>query len=291
MKDRYKLIKGYQDNDSYRASMIELAKKTFGLDFEGWYQLGYWKENYIPYAIIDGDQVLANVSVSPMKFIHGDRTWNVIQIGTVMTEESYRGQGLSRILMEAIEKDYDGIVDGAFLFANDSVVTFYPKFGYRKEKEYKYSKKVQIDIERTAKQVLINSDESRINLEAAIHASLAQSDLWLSNQMELTMFYVTSFMEDKVYYVESQEAFVISELEGSTLELLGVFASREVDLDQIIQAFGNEVKEVVLGFVPFNKEGFEKEELLKDDSTFFVKGDCFKVMEQDGLRIAELAHT
>lgn len=52
-------IKGYQKDDKLRESYHELSQKIFGLNFEDWYQNGYWKENYIPYSIV-------NVSVLPI---------------------------------------------------------------------------------------------------------------------------------------------------------------------------------------------------------------------------------
>lgn len=59
-----------------------------------------------------------------------------------MTAEPYRKQGLIREIMQEIDKDYGEKADGFYLFANDSVLDFYPKFGYRKAKEYQYSKAV-----------------------------------------------------------------------------------------------------------------------------------------------------
>ncbi len=50
-------IKDYAANDLLRKSLNELAVKTFGLDFEDWYQNGYWGDNYIPYSFLDSRQV------------------------------------------------------------------------------------------------------------------------------------------------------------------------------------------------------------------------------------------
>ena len=39
-------------NDSYlRRSFFQLAKNTFDLSFEQWYQNGYWTDSYIPYVL------------------------------------------------------------------------------------------------------------------------------------------------------------------------------------------------------------------------------------------------
>ena len=97
------ILKDYRENAELRHSFNELAKKTFGLNFEDWYQNGYWTDKYNPHSI---------------------------QLGTVMTDEAYRNRGLIRLIMEDIEKEYADKADGMYLFANDSVLSFYPKFGF-----------------------------------------------------------------------------------------------------------------------------------------------------------------
>lgn len=47
------MVKNYKENEALRLSFNGLAGKTFGLDFEDWYQNGFWKENYIPYSIVE----------------------------------------------------------------------------------------------------------------------------------------------------------------------------------------------------------------------------------------------
>ena len=62
------VIKNYRDNAQLRASFNELAKKTFWIDFEDWYQNGYWTDLYNPYSIIMDGRVVANVSVNRTDF-------------------------------------------------------------------------------------------------------------------------------------------------------------------------------------------------------------------------------
>lgn len=130
------IIKNYRDNENLRHSFNELAEQTFGLSFEGWYRSGYWRENYIPYSIVDADRVVANVSVNITDMRMEGKLRRLIQLGTVMTEESCRNQGLIRRLMQEIEADYGARADGMYLFANDGVLDFYPRFGFRPVKEY-----------------------------------------------------------------------------------------------------------------------------------------------------------
>ena len=58
------IIKKYRDKEELRKSFNELAKKTFGLNFEDWYQNGFWGDNYNPYSIVMDGRIVANVSVN-----------------------------------------------------------------------------------------------------------------------------------------------------------------------------------------------------------------------------------
>lgn len=116
------LIKNYRDNETLRKSFHALAMKTYGLDFEDWYENGYWGEAYTPYSIVEAGRIVANVSVNTTDFILDGSRKHFIQLGTVMTDEAYRKRGYGRRLMEEVEKDYAGKTDGIYLFANDSVL-------------------------------------------------------------------------------------------------------------------------------------------------------------------------
>jgi len=90
MKNEYSFQKNYKDNNILRTSFNELSKQVYKLNFEDWYQNGYWGEDYVPYSIIDKDKIVANVSVNIMNFNYDGRIKYFIQLGTVMTVDSYR---------------------------------------------------------------------------------------------------------------------------------------------------------------------------------------------------------
>ena len=125
------ILKGYRDDDTLRGSFDRLARRTFDLTFEDWYQNGFWGDDYIPYSVVIDGAVAANVSVNRTNFVLDGETKRFIQLGTVMTDERYRNRGLIRRLMTEIDRDFAGQADGVYLFANDSVLDFYPKFGFR----------------------------------------------------------------------------------------------------------------------------------------------------------------
>lgn len=291
MEKNYKFLKAYQDNDVIRKSFNGLARTIFGLDFEDWYQNGYWKNKYIPYSFLDGDRVIANVSVSPMKFIHNGTVRNYIQLGTVMTSESHRNQGLIRELIREIEWDFMDKVDGYFLFANDQVLNFYTKFGYQSEKEYSWSKEMNIYTEMTAQNVPMGGMEDWKCFEKFMESSNVQSSLWMQENVELIMFYTTSFLSKNVYMVESQNAFVIAEVQNGVLFLHQIFSPQKIYINEIASAFGKDVKKVILGFSPLETEDFKLEEITEQDTTLFVKGSLTGTIEKFHQRIPTLSHT
>lgn len=289
MKDTYVFVKDYKDDNILRKSLNDLAEKTFGINFEGWYQSGYWREKYIPYSIIENEKVVSNISVNLMNFICDETVKHYIQLGTVMTDINHRNMGLSRYLIEMIIKEYKNKVDGIYLFANDSVLDFYPKFEFTKNTEYQYSKSVEINTPKSVIQIAMSNDEDWNKLEKAIQTNAYNGQFEMDN-IGLIMFYIISFMKDNVYFIEGFKAYVIAEVKNNTLLIHNIFSEEKVEVDNIISAFGEEINQVILGFTPNNKSGYIKQELNKEDSTLFVRGNGLIDFKDDKKMFPILSH-
>lgn len=312
MTEDFKIIKDYRQDEPLRNSFNTLSKSTFGLDFEDWYRNGYWTDKYNPYSIVMDNEVVANVSVNRMEFESHGKTRKYLQLGTVMTDPKYRHQGLIRRLMLEIEKDYLGKVDGIYLFANDSVAGFYPKFGYRVGTEYRYTQEISrpigadgaaqtspaqedphtlpVQVVTPARPVPMNSKEDRAILEEAIDHSAGNSAFDMKNNKELIMFYVTKFMQSSVYFVESECAYVIAEPEEAELFLHAIYSPEPVYASRVIEAFGEGIRKLTFGFAPLNHKNCQIEELHEENTTLFVKGRGFDWLEQKKYMFPTLSH-
>lgn len=297
MKEQFEVIKSYKQDELLRNSFNQLASDIFGLSFENWYQNGYWTDKYNPYSIVIEDKVVANVSVNKMEFMINGKIEKYLQLGTVMTDKRYRNKGLIKRIMQEIEKDYIDIVDGIYLFANDSVVEFYPKFGFRKSTEYQYSKVIskklnEIDkaMDKHVRQVQMSNKEEWLLLEKSMESSAINCAFEMINNKELIMFYVTQFMQSNVYYVEDENAYVIAEIDEGELLLHNIFSDKVVNMDKVIEAFGDNIEKVVLGFKPLIHDGYQVEKLCKEDTTLFMKGKCFDLLEQEEIIFPTLSH-
>lgn len=288
------VIKNYRNNTALRQSFNELAVKTFGINFEDWYKNGYWTDNYNPYSIVMDGKVVSNVSVNHMNFLWRGKRKFFIQLGTVMTDEAYRNRGLLRQIMEEVERDYVTKADGFFLFANDSVLDFYPKFGFEKSIEYQCTKTIASGVstvkERTIEQVPMHDKGAWTLLENAIQTSIPCGSFEMVDNSGLILFYITKYMQENVFYHQEQEAYVIAEAEGSDLLIYNIFAPRPVEISQIVSAFGDSIRQVRLGFTPKNCSEYTISPLKEEDCTLFLKGGGFDGFESERLMFPLLAH-
>ena len=282
------IIHGYRADKQLRDSFNRLAEQTFGLNFEGWYQNGFWGENYDPHSIVIDGEVVSNVSVNRTDLVFGGRRYHILQLGTVMTAPEYRGRGLNRAIMEYIEREYAD-ADGIYLFANDTVVDYYPRFGFRPGREMACRKAVIASDTCRAEQVLMDGPAAWDRLAAAMEKSTFREGCPMVGNPGLIFFYVSQFMTDAVYHIPSLDAWVIAEQEGATLIIHNIFADTAVTAEDVAAAFAG-VEEICLGFAPENAEGWESYELQEEDTHFFVKGAAFEEFQERKLRIPSLSH-
>lgn len=283
------IVKGYRDDEALRRSFNELAEATFGLNFENWYQMGYWGDAYAPYSVVIDGRVVANVSLNRTDMVIGGQRRRLYQLGTVMTAEGYRRRGYIRAIMAEIEKDIPD-TDGVYLFANDSVLSFYPKFGFVPGKEYVYSKPLAQTGECRMKNVPMDVPKNRAKLCQAMAESTFPAACRMVDNPGLIFFYAAQFLWDCVYYDGTLDAWAIGELENGELLLHNIFSARDIHLEDVLEAFGSGVQKVTLGFTPMDTEGFDCKELKEADSTFFVKGAAFQDFAEQKLRIPSLSH-
>lgn len=283
------IVKNYRHNAALRQSFNALAEATFGLNFEQWYRDGFWGDNYNPYSVVLEGEVIANVSVNRTDMVIDGQRRRLYQLGTVMTAESCRRRGYIRAIMAEIEKDIAD-ADGVYLFANDNVLEFYPKFGFTRGKEHIYSKAVSQTGENRMRQVIMDGPENWEKLRRAMEESTFPTACRMVDNPGLIFFYAAQFMRECVWYSEALDTWAIAELEEGVLTLHEVFAAKEISLDDVIADFGSEVKETVLGFAPADPAGFECREYHEDDCTFFVKGEAFRDFADQKLRIPSLSH-
>jgi GNAT superfamily N-acetyltransferase len=292
-QENYELLINYKDEQQHRNSFNELTLQTYNFDFEDWYQAGYWTESYIPYSLIKDDRIVANASVNVIDFEISGEKMRCIQIGTVMTADAFRNRGLSRYLMEHIMNEWESRCDLIYLFANDTVLDFYPKFGFFPIREYEYSKSWngQPSEQHALRKLDMRQDTDRRLLEQAINTSTTHSRIAMLGNHGLIMFYCTSFRSDQVFYLPEHNTVVIAEYEGDTCHLLDIFCPHDIAIDRILPTLLNDsIKKVVFGFTPVDGGDYDVQLLDNADEVLFVRPDLAEMFQQQKLRFPVLSH-
>lgn len=273
--DKFYLRKDYKEISHYRESLNKLTRATYGFDFEQWYQQGYWGDRYRPYSFIHNDEVVANISVNPMEFLVNGEIRKAIQIGTVMTDIEYRHRGLSKELMNIVLSEYENTCEFIYLYANNSVLEFYPKFGFHKAYEYVHSKQVlSSETKLSYRKLDMNSMQDLELIKRLVQGSIPVSNYAMMDNSNLKMFYLTSFMSGDIYYFEDIDLAAVVTWENGVVCMNDLFSEKEFDMDFIINSFASNLPcKVILGFTPNDRSGYHIEPLQEEGTTFFVKGN------------------
>lgn len=273
---KYELVSDYRNNESLRESFNALAMKTFELDFRGWYNKGYWNDKYIPYSFVEEGKVISNASINKMSIIINGKMHKGIQIGTVMTDENYRNQGLAKQLMQHIMKEHENTYDFMYLFANDTVLDFYPKFGFIRLNESEFSldlakNSIQMNLDAKVKQLTIENDLSLLE-KFAKNRHVISRILDVKHNEHLLMFYFTVVFHEAIFYVEDLETIVLMEEEEDTLYILDIISLNAPDVEAVLASIVKEtMKKVVFYFTPdFTIEGMTSIKMPNDDDALFV---------------------
>lgn len=293
----YTFLIQYQHEGGLRESFNSLTQKTYRFDFEKWYQSGYWDGNCILYSLAEGDIVVSNITVNVIRFTVLGVEKKFVQIGTVMTDPDYRKQGLSRALMEKVMLDWEGQCDMIYLFANDEVLDFYPKFGFVPVNEYQavYQLK-ELQKGLTFRSMDMDDTNDRDLLFHTAQKAVPLFKVSMRDNAGLVMFYAHYFdrfsIRDFLYYIAGLKAVVVAEYEGETLILHDILAEENVDIKTVIHTLALEnTREVLLGFIPENSGDYEIRPYKEEDLTLFVPADCRRLFEDHQLIFPLLSHT
>jgi GNAT superfamily N-acetyltransferase len=265
---------GYSANailrEDTRKSFFLLANRIFGLDFEPLYKAGYWNDRFIPYALLDNDTVVSSLSACVNDFRWRNEVKRYVQISTVMTGTAYRGKGLGRWLMEKVLSEWKDKCDAIYLYANDSVLDFYPKFGFEKAVEHRCYIKANRNGSKSRK-LDVSAEEDRNLLLQKYRLSNPFSALTMEDNVALLMFYCMQSMRENIYYIEQYDAIVVAKENESEFVCFDIFTNNNCTINDILGALETGCKNsITLGFTPESTHNCTVQEIHDVDTTLFV---------------------
>ncbi|MBC1472572.1 GNAT family N-acetyltransferase [Listeria seeligeri] len=275
----YQLISDYKDNELYRKTFNDLAESTFDINFEEWYKQGFWNDKYVCYSYLDKNKAIANVSINKMDLIYQGNDYRALQIGTVMTHPDYRNQGLAQELINHVISKYEQDYDFFYLFANDTVLDFYPKFGFERVEESSFTVDATSLKKRNYKIKKLNpDDESDFQLISRIVSNRVplSSILDVKNSEDLLMFYLLIALRDAIYYIEELDAIVLYEQEEEDLYVLDIISTKKLDIVEVLGFLANKKIETIhVSFTPEKNKYVDASYIIETEDMLFMRPNLF----------------
>ncbi|WP_271005449.1 GNAT family N-acetyltransferase [Listeria seeligeri] len=275
----YQLISDYKDNELYRKTFNDLAESTFDINFEEWYKHGFWNDKYVCYSYLDKNKVIANVSINKMDLIYQGNDYRALQIGTVMTHPDYRNQGLAQELINHVISKYEQDYDFFYLFANDTVLDFYPKFGFERVQESSFTVDATSLKKRNYKIKKLNpDDELDFQLISRIVSNWVplSSILDVKNSEDLLMFYLLIALRDAIYYIEELDAIVLYEQEEEDLYVLDIISTKKLDIVEVLGFLANKKIETIhVSFTPEKNKYIDAAYIIETEDMLFMRPNLF----------------
>lgn len=293
----YELITNYKHDSELRHRFNVLTQQVYNFDFEKWYDSGYWGDNCLLYSLLDNNKMVSHITVSVIDFMVLGERKRFVQLGTVMTDEQCRNQGLSRALLEKVLEEWEHNCDLIYLYANDSVLDFYPKFGFVATDEYQASRKIShVSSPYVVRKMdIASSSDHDLLYETAKHA-VALFDLTMQDNAGLVMFYSQYFepfsVKENLFYIEGLQAIAVAEYEEDTLVLYDILTTENIAIDDVLHALALEgTREVILQCMPIASEKYEVSLFKEEDSTLMIMADNSELFRNHKLIFPMLSHT
>ncbi|EAE9960702.1 N-acetyltransferase, partial [Listeria monocytogenes] len=195
--------------------------------------------------------------------------------GTVMTHPNYRGQGLAKNLLNHVIAKYEDQYDFLYLFANDTVLDFYPKFGFERIEESSFTVDACNLKKKASKLKKLNPDNktdfqliSRIVSERAPLSNI----LDVKESEDLLMFYVLIALKNELYYLEELDVIVLMEQEGTDLYVLDILSTKKLDVVEVLSYLSTKKIETIhLLFTPEKSKYIDAAYIIETEDMLFVR--------------------
>jgi GNAT superfamily N-acetyltransferase len=272
-----KFLKDYKTNNLYRQSFNKLSNKIFGIDFKKWYELGLWKDNYICYSYFEKDLMVSNVSVCKMDLLFNNKRFKGLQIGTVMTEKSYRNKGLATKLINYVLNEYKDFYDVIFLFTYKNKQNFYCDFGFRETENFFYSLNsyiLSLNDKKHRNLCLKNKEDYKLLVNMINNKKKEVQLFYIDNCENIFLWHMINIFSKDIFYIDELDVIIIFRKNDFEIDIFYIIYKIYVPLKTILSYIINEnIKTIKLHFTPENLDelDFELKKYSDDESVFLMK--------------------
>jgi hypothetical protein len=106
----------------------------------------------------------------------------------------------------------------------------------------------------------------------------------------LLMFHCLTFLRENIYYLETHDAVIIAEINGSEMFCYDVYTQSGVPIQDLLGIIAAaEMTEVTLGFTPVDGINCNMEKANEDDTTVFILHSKENIFENNRITLPFLS--
>jgi len=275
-----------------RHAFCSFVQSVFkGADFHLWAAHGGWSEDYEVWVVLHEGRVVSGAGVMRMDLVIHGRRQTGWQIGAVATTPAWRGRGLSRVVLQAMLEHIAAHGEApVFLFANSSVLDFYPRFGFRRVMQQQYRAEVDIAPQPGQAIDLDIRDAAQREMLAQMYRRARSVDAKFSvvGYYPAAIFHLLH-LPRRCVHLPRHDAVLIVRQEGDRLYLDDVVAAAPIDLHAVLPAvIAAPLRHIEFGFRPSGLWNGETQAGV-DGEMLFLRGA--PDIEAPDLHFPDLAHT
>jgi GNAT superfamily N-acetyltransferase len=262
------IVNTNQCTPDFKSRLNALMSDVFGFNFEAWQQRGFWNDDYCYYSAFEGGQLLSCASAYRMDMLLAGEVVECIQVGGVATRPDRRGEGLARQVMNFLLAHYPG--KPIFLFPNETVLDFYPRFGFRLTHDRRPVIR-QMVTQTTEKMQALTIDDVKVGYYLE-HRSQYSKVMDCTNSIPVNWFHMMSEFKNSIYEIPDFGVLLVAGQKGERLTVYDIVATRPVTFIQILPCLNfSGVKTIAFGFNPDWLEIDSEFEDYGVNSALFIK--------------------
>lgn len=267
-------------------AFVPLTFRT--VDFRRWAARGGWNEDYTAYLLEDGGDIVASVGVTRLRLVLAGATSEGWQLGAVATHPERRGRGHSRVLLDAVLAGLGAAP--VLLFANERVLDFYPRFGFRAVAQRRFiADAALLPALVPARRCDVADAGARAALAALCAEAIVNDDTFGARDYYSTLLWHLTYRPIDACWLDDGNAVAAVERDGDTLILHDLIARRPFDLAAALPALIDApAARIEFGFRPQRWWPTASEAGEYDGSPLFVRN---LPLPDTALRFPDLAQT
>lgn len=293
MKDYVRLIR--HSDSAWHDRFFRFAASIFKgsvATFPDWAARGGWGDGYDVFAMVVDDQIVSTVGRTTMRYVINGEACNGYQLGAAATHPDHRNRGLARLLMKIILDELETPDQPVVLFANPSVLDFYPRFGFRKLAQTGFIGHFDLHpVGTLAPSLDLASPTDRAWLADHCARSNAIGQRFAVHDYYPSLLFHLTRKPRNVFRLDSFGAVVIARHEGARLLIEDLLATRPFSLtDALPHVCARPVRTIEFAFDPEAWWPQAESQAFDDNgSTLFVRGAAAELKEP--VRLPDLAQT